>query len=530
MYPYRVNRWLDGDPGQPAPPAGHRTGRNAGWRHLDSFDVLAMPDPWEYPWFAAWDLAFHTDPVGAPGPGVRQVPAAGAAAGVVPAPERGAARVRVELRRRQPAGARAGRAPGVRHRRRHRHDFLERVFQKLLLNFTWWLNRQDPDGNNLFGGGFLGLDNISPIDRSHLPPGIGWSRPTAPRGWRTTRSPCSPWRSPWPSTTPSTRTWSSSSRTDRADHGRVGGLGLLRPGGRLLLRPAHRRRRNQQPDPGADPGRGDPGAARDRAQPTGEPTGSGGCASGSPAGWSTGRPARDAGLAGPRHRRHPAAAAVRRPAGPAAPDARPPCSTRTRSCPRTGCGRSPSGTAPPTRCPALPDAAIRVRARRIPHRDVRRQLQLARTGVVPGQLPGHPGAAAVRPVLRPGLHHRVPDRIRAAADACGRSPATSPTGWSASGCPDPTAADPSTAASRSCRPTRRGRTTCCSTSTSTATTAPASAPCTRPGGPPWSPTCCIDPPRPSRRMIFLTQDRRPHGTPTEPTRPTRARHDPIVTR
>ena len=60
MYPYRVNRWLDGDPGQPAPPAGHRTGRNAGWRHLDSFDVLAMPDPWEYPWFAAWDLAFHT--------------------------------------------------------------------------------------------------------------------------------------------------------------------------------------------------------------------------------------------------------------------------------------------------------------------------------------------------------------------------------------------------------------------------------------------------------------------------------------
>ena len=59
MYPYRVNRWLDGDPDQPAPPAGHRNGRNTGWRHLDSFDVLAMPDPWEYPWFAAWDLAFH---------------------------------------------------------------------------------------------------------------------------------------------------------------------------------------------------------------------------------------------------------------------------------------------------------------------------------------------------------------------------------------------------------------------------------------------------------------------------------------
>ena len=60
MYPYRVSRWLDGDPGKPPPPPGHRFGRNSGWRHLDSFDVLAMPDPWEYPWFAAWDLAFHT--------------------------------------------------------------------------------------------------------------------------------------------------------------------------------------------------------------------------------------------------------------------------------------------------------------------------------------------------------------------------------------------------------------------------------------------------------------------------------------
>ena len=69
-------------------------------------------------------------------------------------------------------------------------EFLERVFQKLLINFTWWLNRQDPDGNNLFGGGFLGLDNISAVDRSHLPPGVGWSRPTARRGWPSTRWAC----------------------------------------------------------------------------------------------------------------------------------------------------------------------------------------------------------------------------------------------------------------------------------------------------------------------------------------------------
>ena len=112
IYPYRVGRWLDGDPGQPPPPPGHRSGRNAGWRHLDAFDVLAMPDPWEYPWFAAWDLAFHAVAVGPPRPRVRQVPAARAAAGVVPAPQRRAARVRVELRRREPARPRPRRASG----------------------------------------------------------------------------------------------------------------------------------------------------------------------------------------------------------------------------------------------------------------------------------------------------------------------------------------------------------------------------------------------------------------------------------
>ena len=120
MYPYNVRRWLDGDPGEPPPPDVAPHGRNSGWRHLDSFDVLAMPDPWEYPWFAAWDLGFHCDPVGAPRPGVREVPAARAAARVVPASERRAAGLRVELRRRQPAGARDGRAARVPHRRRQR--------------------------------------------------------------------------------------------------------------------------------------------------------------------------------------------------------------------------------------------------------------------------------------------------------------------------------------------------------------------------------------------------------------------------
>jgi hypothetical protein len=170
-YPYRVARWLDGDPGQPTPPDGHRRGRNGAWRHLDADDVLAMPDPWEYPWFAAWDLAFHAiawahldasfakfqllvllrewflHPNGA-------LPAYEWSFDDVNPPVHAFAALRVF----SVAGD-------------DDTDFLERCFHKLLLNYTWWLNRQDPDGNNLFGGGFLGLDNISPIDRSHLPPG-----------------------------------------------------------------------------------------------------------------------------------------------------------------------------------------------------------------------------------------------------------------------------------------------------------------------------------------------------------------------
>jgi hypothetical protein len=170
-YPYRVARWLDGDPGQPPPPPGHRHGRNAGWRHLDADDVLAMPDAWEYPWFAAWDLAFHAiawahldasfakyqllvllrewflNPNGA-------LPAYEWSFDDVNPPVHAFATLRVFHVDGEEDMA-----------------FLERSFHKLLLNYMWWLNRQDPDGNNLFGGGFLGLDNISPIDRSHLPPG-----------------------------------------------------------------------------------------------------------------------------------------------------------------------------------------------------------------------------------------------------------------------------------------------------------------------------------------------------------------------
>lgn len=170
MYRYQVPRWLDGDPDRPAPDS-HRHGRNRDWRHLDAYDVLAMPDPWEYPWFAAWDLGFHAvawahlDPAFAKYQLVVllrewfQHPN-----GALPAYEWNFDDVNPPVH--VMAAIRVYRIDGSRDR-----EFLERVFQKLLVNYTWWLNRQDADGNNLFSGGFLGLDNISPIDRSNLPDG-----------------------------------------------------------------------------------------------------------------------------------------------------------------------------------------------------------------------------------------------------------------------------------------------------------------------------------------------------------------------
>ena len=172
FYPYNVAQWLDGDPSPTAPRAGHRHGRNRHWRHLDAFDVLAMPDPWEYPWFAAWDLAFHAiawahiDPAFAKYQMLVllrewfQHPN-----GSIPAYEWNFDDVNPPVH--VMAALRVFMIDGGRDR-----EFLERVFQKLLVNYTWWLNRQDPEGDYLFTGGFLGLDNISPIDRSNLPAGV----------------------------------------------------------------------------------------------------------------------------------------------------------------------------------------------------------------------------------------------------------------------------------------------------------------------------------------------------------------------
>jgi len=175
FYYYVVKEWLNGDPDQPKPPKGRRRGRNADWKHVFARDVLSMPDKWEYPWFAAWDLAFHLVTFSRIDGGFAkgqlqlllrewymhpngQLPAYEFAFGDVNPPVHAWACWRV-YKMTAPRG--------------HRDTlFLKRVFQKLLMNFTWWVNRKDPSGKNVFAGGFLGLDNIGVFDRSSpLPTG-----------------------------------------------------------------------------------------------------------------------------------------------------------------------------------------------------------------------------------------------------------------------------------------------------------------------------------------------------------------------
>jgi hypothetical protein len=173
FFHYDVEQWLDGDPGLPPPPASRHHGRNSGWRHLNNADVVSMPDKWEYPWYAAWDLAFHclalthVDAEFAKGQLLLlcrewymhpngQLPAYEWAFGDVNPPVQAWASLRVfEI-----DGS-------------DDYEFLERMFHKLLLNFTWWVNRKDAAGRNVFEGGFLGLDNIGPIDRSAQLPVAG---------------------------------------------------------------------------------------------------------------------------------------------------------------------------------------------------------------------------------------------------------------------------------------------------------------------------------------------------------------------
>ena len=188
FYHFDVHRWLKGDPGQPPPPTQRKHGRNAEWRTLNNADVISMPDKWEYPWYASWDLSFHCisfalidahfakhqlvlltrewymRPNG-------QIPAYEWAFGDVNPPVQAWAAWRVyQIDRKQNGGT-------------GDLEFLERVFHKLMLNFTWWVNRKDQLGRNVFQGGFLGLDNIGVFDRSAKLPTGGYINQSDGTSW-----------------------------------------------------------------------------------------------------------------------------------------------------------------------------------------------------------------------------------------------------------------------------------------------------------------------------------------------------------
>ncbi|MCL4255435.1 MAG: glucosidase, partial [Anaerolineae bacterium] len=182
LFYYDVEQWLNGDPLIP-PPYQRRYGRNSTWQHLNNFDIISMPDKWEYPWYAAWDLAFHCIPLALVDVDFAkeqlllltrewymhpngQLPAYEWAFGDVNPPVHAWAAFRVyEMDNKDDV------------------DFLKRIFNKMLVNFTWWVNRKDADGNNIFQGGFLGLDNISLFDRSKPLPAGGYINQSDGTAW-----------------------------------------------------------------------------------------------------------------------------------------------------------------------------------------------------------------------------------------------------------------------------------------------------------------------------------------------------------
>jgi hypothetical protein len=188
FYYYDVRTWLRGDPGLPPPPPERKNGRNHEWKHLYNSDVISMPDKWEYPWYAVWDLAFHCIPLALVDSDFAkeqlilmlrewymhpngQIPAYEWAFGDVNPPVHAWAAWRVY------------KIDKKRHEDRGDLAFLERIFHKLLLNFTWWVNRKDSQGNNIFEGGFLGLDNIGIFDRSAPLPTGGFLEQSDGTSW-----------------------------------------------------------------------------------------------------------------------------------------------------------------------------------------------------------------------------------------------------------------------------------------------------------------------------------------------------------
>jgi hypothetical protein len=187
FYHYVIKQWLEGDAGNPPPPAERKNGRNREWAHLYNADVISMPDKWEYPWYAAWDLAFHCVPLALVDPDFAkeqlilmlrewymhpngQLPAYEWAFGDVNPPVHAFAVWRVYKVDKKRSG-------------KGDREFLERAFHKMLLNFTWWVNRKDAEGMNVFQGGFLGLDNIGVFDRSATLPTGGFIEQSDGTSW-----------------------------------------------------------------------------------------------------------------------------------------------------------------------------------------------------------------------------------------------------------------------------------------------------------------------------------------------------------
>jgi hypothetical protein len=188
FYYFNVKEWIQGDPAMPKPHSSRELGRNAGWQHLYAANLISMPDKWEYPWFAAWDLAFHTPMLARLDPTFAkrqleillreyymhpngQIPAYEWNFGDVNPPVHAWATLKVyDIDRQMNAGV-------------GDVEFLEKIFHKLLLNFTWWVNQKDADGKNIFGGGFLGLDNIGVFDRSTSLPTGGYLEQADGTGW-----------------------------------------------------------------------------------------------------------------------------------------------------------------------------------------------------------------------------------------------------------------------------------------------------------------------------------------------------------
>jgi hypothetical protein len=188
FYYFDVPRWLEGDPGQVPPPKSRLQGRDTEWRNLNNFDIVSMPDKWEYPWYASWDLAFHCIPFALIDAGFAkhqlvlltrewymhpngQIPAYEWAFSDVNPPVHAWAAWRVyQIDRKQNGGS-------------GDLEFLERVFHKLMINFTWWVNRKDNLGRNIFQGGFLGLDNIGVFDRSAQLPTGGYINQSDGTSW-----------------------------------------------------------------------------------------------------------------------------------------------------------------------------------------------------------------------------------------------------------------------------------------------------------------------------------------------------------